>query len=427
MMPSIVLTQRLLAATIETAVAAAIVAMIAAMIGRRAPRVVALLWLAVLAKPLVTLFVGPLVPVPMPPEGRVLATRVDAQANVVAEVTRINSVDRNEVRRTVSVRNPGDSIAVIWLAGALLLLGRTVYNRRRLQVIVRDTHTPSPALASAYARLTRGLARAPRLRVSEAIDGPAIGGALRPVILIPAWLDAAGDEAQIGWTLRHELRHATARDTLGIALRELALIVFWFHPAVWLAAKKWEAAAELACDRDVVRSDAEAVDYADALYRTLLNVRQHRRLQLASGLFATRSKIGTRIAALVERPLAPRIGRAGVVAAGLIGVALLAVGAEVATRGHSHGNLEEVIDGRRTNFRYDGVVEFSNFTGRINHLSDRGFVSMQETRDGITREVRLDGGPDGIARSWRVNGRDAPPDEAWERAMTSDLRRAIRR
>jgi beta-lactamase regulating signal transducer with metallopeptidase domain len=426
MMPSIVLVQRLLAASIETAIAAAIVAAIATMIGRRAPRAVALLWLVVLAKPLLTLVVGPLVPLAVPPTGRVLARQMEAQADVVAEVTRVGSVARHEV--TLTERNPGDTIALVWLAGALLLLGRTLNNRRRLQAIVRDTRLPSPALAGAFARLTRGLARAPRLRVSEAIDGPAIGGTLRPVILIPAWLDAAGDEGQIDWTLRHELRHATARDTLGIALRELALVVFWFHPAVWLAAKKWEAAAELACDRDVVGSDAEAVDYADALYRTLLNVRQHRRLQLASGLFATRSKIGTRIAALVERPLTPRIGRAGAIAAAVVAVALMAVGADLAARGgHSRGELEEVIDGRRTNFRYNGVLGFSNFTGRIDSLSDRGFVEMHESRGGTKRALRLDGRADGIVRTWTINGRTAPPDPAWERAMTADLRRAMRR
>src|SRR6185295_3961419 len=100
-------------------------------------------------------------------------------------------------------------------------------------------------------------------RVSAEVDGPAIARIVHPVILIPEWMERGGDDDQIRWTLRHELGHAAARDTIAIALREAALVLFWFHPLIWVASRAWESAAELACDREVIDSDREAVSYAD--------------------------------------------------------------------------------------------------------------------------------------------------------------------
>jgi len=407
-------------------VAAAIVFAIGAIAGRRAPRAVALLWLVVLMKPLLTLAGVSLLPMRPPASIVALQPRVETQAEVTKRVTRTGPVV-TERHAAAQTRSPAGPIAAIWMAGAALVLARTIHDRLRLREIVAKTQAASPRVASAYARLAGHRAQPPRLRVSEALDGPAIGGIFRPVILIPAWMDAGADEAQLDWTLRHELRHATARDTFAIALRELSLIALWFHPLIWVAAQRWEAATELACDRDVVSSDAEAVDYADALYRTLLNVRQQRRLQLASGLFATRSKIGTRVAALVERPLAPKAGRPVLAVAAAIAIAVIAFGADLSARsgGHHRGNYEEVIDGRTTSLRYEGTMKFSRFSGRIESLD--GFIEMRETREGRTRELRLDGTAHGITRTYRIDGRPLPPDDAFERVMTSELRRVMNR
>jgi hypothetical protein len=183
-------------------------------------------------------------------------------------------------------------------------------------------------------------------------------------------------------------------------LREASLIAFWFHPAVWLAAHRWEVAAELACDRDVVSNDDEAVDYADALYRTLLNVRQQKRLAFASGLFATRSKIGARIAALIERPLPPRSGRAAVVAAFIITAGVIAIGGGFAKTGRHRGHIEEINDERSLVIDYhDDIADF------------------RETRRGTTRHLRINGG----RRTYDVNGQAAPVDPAFEARMRAQM------
>jgi beta-lactamase regulating signal transducer with metallopeptidase domain len=404
---------RLLAASVETTIAALLVFAISALALRRAPRLVALLWLVVLAKPLLTLAVGSLLPVRLPR----IAPPVEVRADVTKVVTRTAGVQHEQT--ATAGRDPERLALEIWLAGVALLLVRAAYHRLQLRAIVSNTREASPRIVEICERISGTM---PPVRISDALDGPAIGGALRPVILIPGWMDARADDTQLEWSLRHELRHATARDTLAIAVRELALIAFWFHPCVWLAAAKWEVAAELACDRDVVASDAEAVDYADALYRTLLNVRRQRRLQLATGLFATRSKIGARIAALIERPLAPRVGRAGVVAAVCAGLAVIAVGADCAWQppSHRHGNIEEVDEAHLYTVRYDGQFTFNS--DLIDTVSPGGFLFIEEKRGATTRKLSIIGTEKGVVRTYEINGHATPYDPGFERSMTTEVR-----
>jgi len=280
----------------------------------------------------------------------------------------------------------------------------------RLRSIIGKARPASARLQASYARLA---SNAPRLLVSDDLDGPAISGIFAPAILVPSWMEERADDAQIAWTLRHELRHATARDTLGIALREASLIAFWFHPLIWLAAQRWEAATELACDRDVVANDDDATDYADALYRTLLNVRRQPRLALAAGLFATRSKIGTRIAALIERPLQPKGGRFVSIAAALIAIAMVVAGAGFASSSkHHRGHVEEINEYRSLTLDYQGAITFSPLS-----VSDGGWIDYFETADGTTRRIRIDGD----RRKFYVNGRAAPPDAALEKRAAAFL------
>jgi beta-lactamase regulating signal transducer with metallopeptidase domain len=405
--------QRLLAASVETTIAALLVLAISALALRRAPRLVALLWLVVLAKPLLTLAAGSLLTVRLPR----IAPPIEVRADVTKVVTGDAGVQHEQT--TATGRDPERLALQIWLAGVALLLVRAAYHRLRLRAIVRNTREASPRILETCERIGGAM---PPVRISDTLDGPAIGGALRPVILIPAWMDARADDTQLEWSLRHELRHATARDTLAISLRELALIAFWFHPCIWLAAAKWEVATELACDRDVVATDAEAVDYADALYRTLLNVRRQRRLQLATGLFATRSKIGARIAALVERPLAPRAGRAGVVATLFAGLAVIALGADCAwpPPAHRHGDVEEVNEHRSYIVRYDGRFTFDG--GLVDTVSPGGFLSIEEQRGATTRKLSIVGTEKGVVRTYEINGRATPYDPAFERSMTTEVR-----
>jgi hypothetical protein len=167
---------------------------------------------------------------------------------------------------------------------------------------------PTSLFASSWRRLCEWLSprRPPRLLVSDAVSSPALVGVFRPVVLLPAWLvDSAPDPRGIAWLLRHELMHWRLRDTLGLAVRRAAEILLYFHPAVWWAGRRWEEAMELACDRALLRTDADARDYAEQLYGVLqAHAAAARPAPVRAGLCATRTQIGRRIAALLTNPLA---------------------------------------------------------------------------------------------------------------------------
>src|SRR5204863_8910021 len=88
-----------------------------------------------------------------------------------------------------------------------------------------------------------------------------------------------------------------------IRVRELAEILFFFHPAAWFVGRRLEESLEIACDRAVIADEADAADYAQRLLQILETVRDQRRQPVAAGLFATRSQIARRFAALVHSPL----------------------------------------------------------------------------------------------------------------------------
>ncbi|NLE36577.1 MAG: M56 family metallopeptidase, partial [Pirellulaceae bacterium] len=85
-------------------------------------------------------------------------------------------------------------------------------------------------------------------------------------LVVPAELwGSLGESARLG-IMRHELAHYQRGDVWkSLAVRLLAL-PHWFNPAAWLAARRFEEAAEWACDEAAVAGHAPQTEYA----RTLL-------------------------------------------------------------------------------------------------------------------------------------------------------------
>ncbi|MBX3179702.1 MAG: carboxypeptidase regulatory-like domain-containing protein [Candidatus Hydrogenedentes bacterium] len=200
--------------------------------------------------------------------------------------------------------SPAAWLIGFWVAGAGALLAWLLVEQIRLHGLRRRTRAPSRALLAAYEAELEGAARwwTPALRVTEELETPAIAGIVRPVILAPQWLEREGTAEQWAWTLRHELTHWRHGDTLGQMLRLVAQAVFFFHPCVWWAGKRWEESAELACDRALLKTEHDAVGYARELCELLGMIGKRQRPLMSAGLFASRSHIGRRIETLLGDP-----------------------------------------------------------------------------------------------------------------------------
>jgi TonB family protein len=101
--------------------------------------------------------------------------------------------------------------------------------------------------------------------------GPAVVGALRPRIVIPADFEARFDASEREVILAHEHAHLRAGDARINALAAASLCACWFNPLVHLAVYLMRLDQELACDAAVLGAFPKARRlYAEVLLKTQL-------------------------------------------------------------------------------------------------------------------------------------------------------------
>ncbi|MCE5231642.1 type II secretion system protein GspG [bacterium] len=326
---------RLVLVSLELVVFAAIVAMLIRALRLSTPRLCALLWLVVLAKPILGLVIGTPVPllrfdaapamtaaveheaavnqalneiaksdVALKP-GAIVSSQapaaIQASSTIAAPAPAVHKTSEHTVWSAIS---PIRALEYAWLAVVLGLTAYLLIDMRRLKSLVGRAGAPSPELQRVFDEVARdlGLTKLPNLRISDALDSPALAGIIHPVVLLPAWIAEQARPEQFAWLLRHELMHFKMRDPLGLAVRRVSEVLFFFHPAVWWAGRKWEESMELACDRALLSTNDDARSYAEQLY-WVLEHRLNRQRMLRAGLCATRTQIGKRIASLLSNPI----------------------------------------------------------------------------------------------------------------------------
>ncbi|MFP5285159.1 MAG: M56 family metallopeptidase [Thermoanaerobaculia bacterium] len=408
------IAERLLGASVDLAVLAVLVWGALRLLRPRSPRLAALLWLLVMVRPLVGLALGPAVLLDLP-EVRVgsRGERVEARKEVHVGPAGSAAVQTFEIQPP---RTLASTASRLWAAGLLALVLAAAVDRFRLRRLLRGAE-PAPAalrhrLAATGRRLgfERGL---PELLVTHRLESPALAGTWRPAILIPAWLAEQGSAQQLDWALGHELTHWRAKDHLSGFVRQLFQTVFFFHPVAWWVGRRWEEAAELACDRALVSSEEEAASYAERLYEMLAQARGQQRMAVAGGLFATRTQIGRRIAALLRGPVSgpARLSPRSAAALGLLALLSLTVGAGCGThRNRVKAELE--IDGPEGTFSLDA---HGSFTLARNHDDVQSLApgSRMVLREKGEEDVRLEisAGPAGeVRRVYTVDGEERPYD-----------------
>ena len=174
-------------------------------------------------------------------------------------------------------------------------------------------------LLGAGALLTRSFVTTRRLAADPSV-GPALVGVLRPKLVLPADFEARFDAQERSLILAHEEVHRVSGHTIVNSLVELACCAIWFNPLVHLAARRFRADQELACDAAVIAARPTARrPYAEALLKTHVAT-----AFLPLGCTWTSPsarRIGERIAMLGRPSLTRRNAVAGAAAVAVVGVA----------------------------------------------------------------------------------------------------------
>lgn len=196
-------------------------------------------------------------------------------------------------------------IGLVWAAGAAVAALRLVPGLvalRRIRARATGLGRPDAAEALATAGRLAGVSRPVTLLVSAAVRVPATWGVRRPVVALPA--------AALHWSaerlrlvLLHELLHVRRRDVMVEILLEAVTVVFWFHPAVWLAAGRVRLERERTCDEAVIDTGARASDYCAHLVEIMRAAAHGSGIVVGAGMAAP-STLEYRVRALLDEPRA---------------------------------------------------------------------------------------------------------------------------
>ena len=193
---------------------------------------------------------------------------------------------------------------------------------------------PVPDWAEAvFRRLAGPVCPRAELRVSARPVGPVCFGIIRPRVLIPGGLLAAGDGPALRAVYAHELAHLGRRDPLAGWLLGLARSAYFICPWVTGLRREVRLAQECLADADAARQAAGPADYAELLIR----LARSRPVPLgAAGVRGPSSELYRRVTMLlqssdgVERHCPRRWALAA--GAGLTALAILTAGLSIQPR-----------------------------------------------------------------------------------------------
>ncbi|HEU0030019.1 MAG TPA: M56 family metallopeptidase [Kofleriaceae bacterium] len=196
-------------------------------------------------------------------------------------------------------------LAVVWAAGALVVLARAaIAHRAAHRTAARASAAPLHARALLAELAIRVGVRSPRLVVADAV-GPHVLGLVRTIVVVPPALVEPGHDAMLRAALLHELAHVRRRDALGRLVQLIAHALFWWNPIVRIASRRLEQAREAACDAWAL----EAGEISRPAYARLLLEMAQLRTAAAPALAAPYG-LGARVTSVLGDPVRARLGLA---------------------------------------------------------------------------------------------------------------------
>ena len=171
----------------------------------------------------------------------------------------------------------------IWFTGSLIVGGFLGFSHFCFYRKLRRTRV-------IYAKNIPGAVtrtRVPVYRVKE-LETPCLVGLIRPAIYIGTDIDTLSDHFR--YAVAHEEVHYLHKDYIWSVLRAVLVVVYWFHPFVWIAAVCSAGDGEIACDYGTVRrlGKEEQLAYGEMLL--VLSKRKNRKRVYSYGTMLRPSK-----------------------------------------------------------------------------------------------------------------------------------------
>ncbi len=159
-------------------------------------------------------------------------------------------------------------IALVWLGGAAVMLGRAGWLVVEAETLRRrcgplENETVLKLIEEARGKL--GLARRIRVVVTGQLTSPAVMGWVAPVLILPLSMVTTLPPGQWQLILLHELAHIQRGDYLVNLGQLLAESLLFFNPAVWWISRQIRQEREACCDAMAIGLAGERLQYARTL------------------------------------------------------------------------------------------------------------------------------------------------------------------
>ena len=195
------------------------------------------------------------------------------------------------------------AVLMSWAAGSLIAVlpvvlgGLSLWRLKRSAIAACETHLTT---VFRHAVPELGIRRNVTLLLSDRRLVPMQWGTWRPILLLP---DSAHEWSpdRLRAVFLHELAHVRRNDCLVRMLVHLLCAVYWFNPLMWIARRRLQVESEAACDDLVIRAGYEPRDYAQHLLEVVTGLRRTRLAGAAAMAMASRSKLETRMVAILDR------------------------------------------------------------------------------------------------------------------------------
>lgn len=180
----------------------------------------------------------------------------------------------NSSSRSADISSALGLLTLIWGAGALLMLLRFGIGTI---LVARETQRANRPISREWVLLAGQIQEEMDLQREAVLlwgtrrEVPYTWGIVSPVVCLPA--DA--DKWSIGRlriVMIHELAHVERFDTFGEFIAQLALVIFWFNPLLWLAVRRMRTEREHACDDRVLTRGVKPSTYVEELVMMMKSI-----------------------------------------------------------------------------------------------------------------------------------------------------------
>lgn len=192
-------------------------------------------------------------------------------------------------------------VLLAWGAGALVVLLQLAKNYLKVAAVIRAAESAVGDFERCAQQLSAeiGLRRPVRLLFSELVAMPIVVGVVRPHVVLPASGKGWAPELRRS-VLLHELAHLKRSDMLTRLLAQIACIVYWFNPLVWLTAHRLAVESERAADDIVLNSQTKPSAYAFHLLELAKAMRAAARPSWAVVSMARQNNFKERVMAILD-------------------------------------------------------------------------------------------------------------------------------